>query len=316
MQVMKRLTAIALFCCVTFAAFGQTFAQDADAPAPNPVKHVLILGWDGYGSAFVNWDEVPNLKMMRDNGAYTLKTRCVLPSVSAINWATILMGAGSELHGYRTWGSAKPDLPSRVLTDKGKFPDIFSVVHQQRPGALTASTYTWENIKNLHELPDEAHTKYIQKKQTAPTPEEYQQLVDTTIGYMKEKSVLTFVYFSDPDVAGHTYGWGSEEYHKKVAELDGYVGQILKYLQDNDRLKDTVVFLVSDHGGTGKGHGHETMQDMETPLLIYGAGVKKGEIESVVVNYDVAATAAWILQLTAPDCWRGKPIKSAFEFKE
>ena len=47
---MKRLIVFALFCCVTFTAVGQAFAQDADATAPNPVKHVLILGWDGYGT--------------------------------------------------------------------------------------------------------------------------------------------------------------------------------------------------------------------------------------------------------------------------
>ena len=309
---MKQLLFAALVCA---ASFSQAAAQE-NVANDNPIKHVLILGWDGYGSAYVNWDEVPTLKMMKENGAWTLKTRCVLPSVSAINWATILMGAGSELHGYRTWGSAKPDIPSRVLTDKGKFPDIFSVVHQQRPDALTASTYTWDNIKNLHELPDAEHTKFIQKAQVSPTPQEYQKLVDTTIGYMKEKSVLTFVYFTDPDAEGHKYGWGSEEYHKKVAELDGYVGQIIKYLQDNDRLKDTVVFLVSDHGGTGKGHGHDTLQDMETPFIVFGAGVKPGEIKDVIVNYDTAATVAWILQLKAPDCWRGKPVKSAFQFKD
>ncbi|MBR5711778.1 MAG: alkaline phosphatase [Thermoguttaceae bacterium] len=313
---MKRLVAIALFCCVTLAAVGQAYAQHDDSAASNPIKHVLLIGWDGYGSAYVNWDEVPNLKMMKENGAWTLKTRCVLPSVSAINWASILMGAGSELHGYRTWGSSKPDLPSRVLTDKGKFPDIFSVVHQQRPDALTASAFTWKTIGDLHENPDEAHTTYIHSDEHAHSPEHYQKLVDTTIGYLKENSVLTFVYFSEPDVAGHENGWGSEVYHQKVAEMDGYVGQIIKYLQDNDCLKDTLVIFVSDHGGTGKGHGHETMQDMETPFIIYGAGVKKGEIESVVVNYDTAATIAWALQLTAPDCWRGKPVKSAFEFKE
>ena len=78
---MKRLLLSFMFCAAIFVTAGQTFAQDADATVTNPVKHVLILGWDGYGSAFVNWDEVPNLKMMRDNGAWTLKTRCVLPSV-------------------------------------------------------------------------------------------------------------------------------------------------------------------------------------------------------------------------------------------
>lgn len=43
------------------------------------------------------------------------------------------MGAGLELHGFTTWGSQKPDLPSRVLNEYGMFPTIFSLLREQKP---------------------------------------------------------------------------------------------------------------------------------------------------------------------------------------
>lgn len=303
-------------------AFTQPYFVDlANAEEPTvgagAVKHVVLIGWDGLGSAYTDWEALPTLNKLKNGGAWTTKTRCVLPSVSAINWASILMGSGSELHGYRTWGSSTPDLPSRVLTAKGRYPDIFSVVHEQTPDALTASAYTWKTIGSLHESPREGYTRHVEKanpKTKALEVCDYQALVEETLKYLKDNPVLTFVYFDDPDTAGHTYGWGSDEYQKKLVELDGYVGEIVKYLEENDRFKDTVLLFVSDHGGENKGHGGETMVHMETPFIAYGATVKAGEIQAVVMNYDTAATIAWLLNLKQPQCWRGKPVESAFEF--
>lgn len=61
-----------------------------------------------------------------EDGAYTLKKRSALPSSSAINWASMFMGAGPELHGYTEWGSKTPELPSRVLNKNGIFPTVFN----------------------------------------------------------------------------------------------------------------------------------------------------------------------------------------------
>lgn len=61
-----------------------------------------------------------------DAGCYTLKKRSVLPSSSAVNWASMFMGAGPELHGYTEWGSKTPELPSRVVMSIIYF-QLFSV---------------------------------------------------------------------------------------------------------------------------------------------------------------------------------------------
>ena len=55
-------------------------------------------------------------------GSYTLNVGVYCLPSSAVNWASMLMGAGPELHGYTTWGSEVPDLPSRVIGKYGLFP--------------------------------------------------------------------------------------------------------------------------------------------------------------------------------------------------
>ncbi|MDO4585468.1 MAG: alkaline phosphatase [Planctomycetia bacterium] len=288
-------------------AWGIVAAAWAEVPVQSPVgvKQVILIGWDGYGSAYVDWNEVPNLKRMKENGAWTLKTRCVLPSVSAINWCTILMGAGSELHGYRTWGSETPDIPSRVLTERGRFPDIFYVVHSQMPEAKTAFTYTWKTCDKFLDSEKLTYQQFFDNQYDASTKK--------FLEFLEHRPTLSFIYFSEPDNIGHKEGWGSEAYHKTVQQLDKHLGEILKYLEEKDWMKDTLVVFVSDHGGSEKGHGKDLLSHMETPFVLYGAGVKPGEIQDVVVNYDTAATIAWVLGLDRPQVWRGQPVTSAFE---
>lgn len=62
-----------------------------------------------------------------NDGSYTLTKRSVLPSSSAVNWASMFMGAGPELHGYTTWNSSTPDLPSKELSKDGIFPTVFQL---------------------------------------------------------------------------------------------------------------------------------------------------------------------------------------------
>ena len=91
----------------------------------NPPKHVILIGFDGLSSYCINnGANMPVFRKLMAEGASTVENRSVLPSSSAVNWASMFMGAGPEIHGYTEWGSRTPELPSRVLTENGKFPDI------------------------------------------------------------------------------------------------------------------------------------------------------------------------------------------------
>lgn len=75
-------------------------------------EHVFIIGLDGWGAYSVEKADMPNVKQLMNEGCYTLKKRSVLPSSSAVNWASMFMGAGPELHGYTEWGVVGDDITS------------------------------------------------------------------------------------------------------------------------------------------------------------------------------------------------------------
>ena len=135
---------VLLFVCLLMA--GMTVNVNA---AKQKAKHVILIGMDGWGAYSVPKADIPAIKSLMTNGCYTLHSRSVLPSSSAINWASMFMGVGTELHGYTTWGSKTPEIPSREVNERGIAPTIFSVLREQRPKAEIGCLYEWPGIKYL-----------------------------------------------------------------------------------------------------------------------------------------------------------------------
>ena len=126
-----------------------SFTFSCNAKGKDKAKHVVFIGLDGWGAYSLPKADMPNVKKLMEDGSYTLKKRSALPSSSAINWASMFMGAGPELHGYTEWGSKTPELPSRVLNKNGIFPTVFQLLRDARPEAEIGCLYEWEGIKYL-----------------------------------------------------------------------------------------------------------------------------------------------------------------------
>lgn len=76
---------------------------------------------------------------------------------------------------------------------------------------------------------------------------------------------------------------------------------------------NTVIIIIADHGGIRTNHGGRTMMEMETPFIIAGKGIApKGEFAESMMQYDIAATVAAILDLDSPQVWVGRPMNQVF----
>ncbi|NCC09373.1 MAG: alkaline phosphatase [Bacteroidia bacterium] len=289
-----------------FAAFGN-FSQAGNLPK---AKHVVLIGLDGWGSYSVQKAHMPNVKTLMKQGAFTLKKRSVLPSSSAVNWASMFMGAGPELHGYTDWGSKTPELPSRELNAHGIFPTIFQLVRDKSPKAEIGCLYEWDGIKYL------VDTLSLSYHAEAPDYNEYPEaLCGMAERYIKEKHPkLLAVCFDNPDHVGHVSGHDTPEYYANLKELDRYIGRIIQAVKKAGMLKETIFIVTADHGGINKGHGGKTMAEMETPFIISGKGIKKsGEFSESMMQFDVASTIAYIFGLQQPQVWIGRPMKQVFK---
>jgi hypothetical protein len=274
-------------------------------------KHVIIIGVDGMSPDGVRKAETPNMDNLMKNGAYTLHARGVLPTVSTPNWASMIMGAGPEQHGMTSndWERDEFSIPAVTTGSENLFPSIFTILHEQKPGAEIGVINHWDGFARLV---DHSSVNYIKHGETEV---ETAQLASDYI--KSKKPVLTFVHLDHVDGAGHHYGHGSPEYYKSVEIADLLIGTIIQAAKDAGIYEDAVIIVSADHGGLGYGHGGESLEELEIPFIIAGKNVKKGyEMKTPVYQYDNAATVAYILGLQQPHAWIGKPILFAFEGNE
>ena len=295
------------FCLCGIALF--LFSCSTQSERTLLADHVILIGLDGWGAYSVEKAEMPNVKALMENGSYTMKKRAVLPSSSAVNWASMFMGAGPELHGYTEWGSKTPELPSRVLGKNNIFPTIFQLLREADADAEIGCFYEWEGIKHLIDTFSVSCFAQVPKERIYTD-----ELKNMACDYIKEKKpMFAAIIFDNPDHVGHSAGHDTPSYYANLKELDCYVGDIIQATKEAGIYENTIFIVTSDHGGVGKGHGGKTMMEMETPFVIAGKGIRKGgAFEESMMQFDCASTIAHIFDLEQPQVWIGRPMLQVF----
>jgi len=284
----------------------QTKAQK-NSSYPAGIKHVVVIGIDGMSPDGIRKAKSPVMHKMIAGGAVKWNVRTVLPSSSSPNWASLIMGAGTEAHGIldNDWEMDNATLPPVVSGKSGLFPTIFSVIRRSEPSAPIAAAYQWEGFGRLIESGDLSFNKPF-KTEDSTAAEFIKYLV-------KKQPVFAFLQLDDVDGAGHGEGHGTPAYYLAVAKADSLIGEVVKGIKDAGMESNTLVIIVADHGGIGYGHGGATLAEAEVAMIFYGSGMKKGyQIRQQVYTYDLAASIAFALKITPPYAWTGRPVKSAF----
>lgn len=274
---------------------------------PN-VQHVLLIGVDGLSPAGIQAATTPTLDSLMQAGAYSMTARAVLPSSSNPNWASMIMGASPEEHGIMDNDWRPKDIGERAFCgqEAGEmWPTIFRLVRENYPNADLATFHDWSTIGRLIEpgvLNMLADTRGAERTASAAA--------DYLTAYEPE---LTFVHLDHVDHAGHSYGWGTDAYHRAVGKADGLILEILDGLRVKGKLEETVVIVTSDHGGIDSKHGGTTPEEFTIPWIISGPSIKSdSRLEDSIMTYDTAATIAYIFGIQPPSCWIGRPVLSAF----
>ena len=267
------------------------------------VSHVIIVGVDGMSTDGVLKADTPTLHDMMRRGSWTLHARGVLPTTSAANWASVITGAGPEQHGVTNneWQVGEFNFPASVTGSGGFFPSIFQVLKDQHPGWEVGSIYQWEGFGRLYDrrfVNHDVHGK--DEDETTALAEQY---------IRTRRPAFLFIHLDHVDDAGHAHGHGSPLYYAAVAKADRLIGQIRQATVDAGIADDTVILVTADHGGVGKGHGGQSLAELEIPWIVYGRGVKPdNRLELPVNTFDTAATVAWLLGTKIPYGWIGRPV--------
>ena len=303
-----------LFLFLAAAAVALSLVSCGNGKAIKPkADHVIFIALDGWATQSFKdkVDNMPTVKMLMENGCYTMHKRSTMPSSSATNWATIFMGVPPEMHGYNAWNSREPAIDPYAVGKNGMPETVYTLLREQRPKAESVCIFNWDGIGYVVDSTAITYNHY--------DPGYHADDPDYTVGnytrrnaikYLSENKPTFFTfYIGDIDEVGHRCGWESEEYQQCLAATDAAIADIIQTLKDRKMYKNSIIVVSSDHGGKVKGHGGFTLAEMETPFVICGKNIaRRGEIPEFMMQYDVAATLAKALGLKIPDEWRGRPM--------
>lgn len=78
-------------------------------------------------------------------------------------------------------------------------------------------------------------------------------------------SALLIAHMLGVDHCGHRYGPNHPEMARKLGELNGYIRNIVREMDE-----ETVLFVMGDHGMTKTGdHGGDSLDEVEAALFVY-----------------------------------------------
>ena len=275
---------------------------------PLKAKRVILLGIDALSTDGLQFAETPNLDQLIREGALSLKARGVMPTVSAPNWGSMLLGAGPEQHGITKngWKTDFHTIEPTVADSLGYFPSIFEILKKQKPNMRIAAFYDWPDLGDLFN-----HRWLDTIVVTSDFKDTYQKAIPYII---QEKPDFTFIYVGHVDEVGHNDGHGSPEYYQSITDVDAQIGQLIAALKQAGMYQETHFIVISDHGGVGHGHGGESMAEIQVPWIISGPGIIQNRlIEQPLNTFDTAPTIAYLFNVRQPECWIGKPVLGAFK---
>lgn len=266
-------------------------------------SHLVVISVDGLRPDAIERYEAPTMRRLMREGSYTLHAQTILPSKTLPSHTSMVTGVTPEVHGI-TWNG---DLS--LLTGPVRVPTMFGLA--RGAGLQTAAFFSKSKFHHLEVPGTLDHVSspagwwgHWSADQTAEEVEDYLE---------DERPNLTFVHFGEPDYAGHEHGWMTPAYGSAVADADRAIARVLAAADDAFGEGKYTVIVTADHGGKGHEHGLDTPDHRTIPWISWGKGVAAGTVvEAGVRTVDTAATSLWLLGVSRPTAWEGRPVTGAY----
>ena len=261
---------------------------------------VVVISIDGLRPDAIDTAPARNLQRMMREGAWAREARTILPSRTLPSHTSMLTGVSPAVHGI-TWNDERVRVEGRVGV-----PTVFTVAEEA--GLHTAAFFGKAKFRHLVLPGAPRHVQVPRGSEVVLAP----RITAEVVHYLSfHRPHLLFVHLSDPDLAGHSFGWTSRSYRWAVRRADAAV-ETIRRAAVRAYAGDVVVVVTADHGGHRRSHGSDAEEDVRIPWIAWGRGVAPGEIPCVVGTTSTAATTLWLLGLPVPAAWEEPPVTEAF----
>jgi len=305
---MKIFSALLSFLLVAALCRGQTAIAVSKPQRPIPaVEHVLIISIDGLRPDRALLADMPNLRRLLKQGAYTFWAKTTAVAITLPSHTSMLTGVAPNKHGIE-W--------NRVLPfSQPVYPNVPTIFEMATKAGYSAamvagkskfSTLAKPGTVAWSAVPDESKTTN-------------EAVVTHAVEIIEQKKPdLLFVHFPDVDTVGHAKGWGSAEQLACIEKTDSQLGELLAALDRAGVRSSTFLIITADHGGAGLTHGADDARSRHIPWIAVGPGVRKNfdltmSATLEVRTEDTCATACYLLGLPQAPYFDGKPVMLAFE---
>jgi len=265
------LAAVLLSCCAPLARASQ-------------VNYVVHVSLDGLGAKYLQFyvtnapAQFPWFNWLITNGASTMNARCDYDiSETVPNHITMFTGRpvsqplgmpNTVHHGYPSnFPSVNATVHLHGNTNVPYKASFFDVAHDF--GRTTAFYASKTRLRICDQSYDATNGALDTEGVNNGTDKiDFASVVDssgTSVSNLVNTLVLnlssstptnySFIHISEPDLTGHSFGWGSANWSNAVRNVDLQLGRIITCLTTNALLIDDVALIVSaDHGGFGTSH--------------------------------------------------------------
>lgn len=259
---------------ITNIAHRQFFKKIDDAKEPsikiqkpkqnNPSKNAYVIVIDGCNLEQFRQAKTPIMDNLAKNGTVYKKMKTIYPARTVVCFSSMLTGLPKEKTGINSNLVLKPHrLPVKTIFDRLK--------ENNKKGKLIAIAHL------LDVFPDDTYSVCsLMPNSTA----------DTTILNIakdiikKDDPELLVTQLISVDQTGHARGCFTEDYIKAIENVDMLIGNFIKFLKKNKKLKDSTIIIMADHGqskGIG-GHGHWDNGEIYVPFIMHGKNIEKGKV--------------------------------------
>jgi predicted AlkP superfamily pyrophosphatase or phosphodiesterase len=263
---------------------------------PASCKHVFVIGLDGAMGSAMQKAETPNIDALLAGGVASYSAQTVVPSSSYQAWGAMFHSVGPEKHKIDGEHPCVEDVP---------WPSYMKAIQQARPALKLASFSCWNPINtNIIERSVNCHRVSLSDPELAVAAADYIRATPPDVFFMQ---------FDFIDGAGHSHGYGTASYLEQLKTTDAQVGQVINAIKASGVFDESLIVVVSDHGGVGKGHGGDHPDCLAIIWGARGPGVRRGaELGSEVSIMDTAPVILHALGLPAPSGWDGKVPEGVF----